>query len=254
MEKMIQALFNSEVEAFKGLQALQQLNLNKDVSVGETYVLTRDLDGHVNIRSAKSESEGSGVISGGLIGGLVGLLAGPLGFIVGLAGGMIAGSAGETLKAEGVSDYLDRVSANIPNGKSVLIAHVWENWEIPVDTALLPLSTDLKRFSLDEQVFAPAQTELDKLNADLKAAEIRLAEVDEQLKPEWEATVKDLKARRETLEGKLKIHTEHQEQQYQVWVDEHPSDHEAHDTERREYLENRIKEQKARLDQLKKNR
>lgn len=254
MEKMIQALFNSEVEAFKGLQALQELHQTKDVSVGETYVLTRDGDGKVNIRSAKNESEGAGVIGGGLIGGLVGLLAGPLGFIVGLAGGMIAGSAGETLKAEGVSDYLDQVSANIPNGKSVLIAHVWENWETPVDTALLPLSTDLKRFSLEEKVFVPAKTELDKLNADIKVAEISVAGAMPSEKQDWVVTLADLNAKREVLEHKLKIHTDHQEQQYQIWVDEHPSAEETHDAERRRYLESRINEQKARLDQLKKNR
>lgn len=254
MEKMIQALFNSEVEAFKGLQALQELQLTKDVSIGETYVLTRDIAGNVNIRSAKNESEGAGVIGAGLIGGLVGLLAGPLGFIVGLAGGMIAGSAGETLKAEGVSDYLDQVSANIPNGKSVLIAHIWENWETPVDTVLLPLSIDLKRFNLDENVFVPAKTELDKLNADIKMAEISIAAAQPSEKQDWVNTLADLNAKRESLENKLKIHAEHQEQQYQAWIDEHPSAGENHDAERRHYLESRINEQRLRLDQLKKNR
>ncbi|AOM78206.1 DUF1269 domain-containing protein [Pedobacter steynii] len=254
MEKMIQALFNSEVEAFKGLQALQELQRTKEISVGETYVLTRDTDGKVNIRSAKNESEGTGIIGGGLIGGLVGLLAGPLGFIVGLAGGMIAGSAGETLKAEGVSDYLDQVSANIPNGKSVLIAHVWENWETPLNTMLLPLSTDLRRFSLEEQVFVPARTELDKLNADIKQAESKLVTVSDEEKREWIDTLADLNVKRAALENKLKIHTDQRQQQYQTWIDEHPDAHEAHDEERRRYMESRIKEQKERLDQLKRDR
>ena len=72
MEKMIQALFNSEVEAFTGLQGLQQLEQTKDISLGETYVLTKDESGKTAIRSAKDKAEGTGVVSGGLVGGLIG--------------------------------------------------------------------------------------------------------------------------------------------------------------------------------------
>lgn len=254
MEKMIQAIFNTEVEAFKGLHALQELDLTKDISIGETYVLTRDLQGQVNIRSAKNESEGSGVISGGLLGGLIGLLAGPFGFIVGVAGGMIAGSAGETLKAEGVSDYLDSIAENVPNGKSVLIAHVWENWETPVDTVLLPLTSELKRFNVDEHVFIPAKTELNRLNGDIRATQARLSEVDESAKPEWEATLADLNAKKTVLEKKLETQAGQREKQYEAWVGQHPSLEEEHDAERRERLENTIKDQKLRLEQLRKDR
>lgn len=251
MEKMIQALFNTEVEAFKGLKALQELNLSNDISVGETYILTRDEDGKVNIRSAKNESVGNGTLTGGVIGGLIGLLAGPLGFIVGLAGGMIAGSAGETLKAEGVSDYLDQISANIPDGKSVLIAHVWESWETPVDALLGPLSIELKRFNLNEKVFVPVKTELDKLESDIEEVENKLKDVAKTERAEWESTLADLKAKRAALEDKLKTHNAHQEKQYEDWINQSPADQQLEDAEKQARLENRIKEQKNRLDELK---
>lgn len=153
MEKIIHALFNNEVDAFKGLQALQQLDLTNDLSLGESYLLTKDEAGEIAIKSAKDKAEGSGIVGGGLLGGLVGLLAGPLGFIVGVAGGMIAGSAGETLRAEDRSDYLDVVSANIPNGKSLLIAHVWEDWQTPVDAELKPIANQISRFEVEDKVF-----------------------------------------------------------------------------------------------------
>jgi len=164
MEKMIQAVFNSEVEAFKGLQAIQQLGNNKDISVGETYILTKDAEGKTSIRSAKDSDAGSGTLGGGVLGGLIGLLAGPLGLLVGVAGGMIAGSASETLRAENVSDYLDAVAANVPNGRSVLVAHIWEDWEVPLNTAMLSLTSDLSRYNLDEQVYVPAHSELSSRN------------------------------------------------------------------------------------------
>lgn len=251
---MIQALFDNEIKAFEGLQALKQLDFTKDIAMGESYVLSKDNAGRTAIRSANNESEGVGTIGGGLIGGLVGLLAGPLGFIVGVAGGMIAGSAGETLKAEGMSDYLDGVAANIPNGKSVLIAHVWEDWEAPVDSALYALSADVRRFNVNEQVYTPAQTELGKLNADIKVAETRLAESTPEERAEWEATLADLNHKRQILQVKLNTQTDYREKQYQSWVDEHPDTETVHDVERRKLLENRIDEQKRRLEQLRKNR
>jgi uncharacterized membrane protein len=153
MEKIINAVFDNEVNAFKGLQALEQLDLIHDMSLGESYVLTKNSAGETSIKSAKDKAEGSGVVSGALLGGLVGLLAGPLGFIVGIAGGMIAGSATETLRAEDRSDYLDVVSASIPNGKSILVAHVWEDWQAPVDAVLQPFTKQVLRFEVRDKIF-----------------------------------------------------------------------------------------------------
>lgn len=153
MEKIIHALFDNEVEAFKGLQALQQLDLINDLSLGESYLLSKDESGETSIKSAKDKAEGTGVVGGALVGGLIGLLAGPLGFIVGVAGGMIAGSAGETWRAESRSDYLDVVSDGIPLGKSLLVAHVWEDWETPVDASLKPIAIEVKRFEVADKVF-----------------------------------------------------------------------------------------------------
>ncbi|MBG6236119.1 putative membrane protein [Pedobacter sp. CAN_A7] len=254
MEKMIQALFNNEVEAFTGLQGLQQLDQTKDISLGETYVLTKDDDGKTAIRSAKDKAEGTGVVSGGLVGGLLGLLAGPLGFIVGVAGGMIAGSASDTLRAEDVSDYLDKVSANIPTGKSVLIAHVWEDWETPVDTVLLPISIDLKRFDVHEELFLPAQSELSKTNEAIKAAETKYLEAQGAEKADWNATLANLRTKREQLQRQLDVNTDQQEKQYQAWIDntQPPTTEPSADT--RERLQNRLEEQQKRLAQIKRNR
>ena len=253
MEKMIQALFNTETDAFKGLQAIQQLGITKDISVGETYVLTKDLDGNTAIRSAKDEAEGSGALGGGLIGGLIGLLAGPLGLIVGVAGGMIAGSAGETLRAESVSDYLDLVSEKIPNGKSVLVAHVWEDWETPLNSVLLPITTDVSRYNLQDDIYFPAQTELDKISADIKTAEIKFLEAEGNEKADWNETLEALRLKREQLQRKLNSNYDQQEKQYQLWINEHRSGS-ISDEEVQERTSKRLEAQKVRLEQLKNNR
>jgi uncharacterized membrane protein len=253
MEKMIQAVFNSEVEAFKALQAIQQLGASKDISVGETYVLTKNAEGQTSIRSAKDNDAGAGTLGGGVLGGLIGLLAGPLGVLVGVAGGMIAGNASETLRAENVSDYLDVVSANIPNGKSVLVAHVWEDWETPINTALLPLTDDLVRYNMDEQVYVPAQSELNKVSDDIKEAETRFLESDGDSKADWNKTLEELRNKRKSLQEKLNINTDQQERQFEAWIDHHKEELEQ-DEEMKERLRHRAAAQRAKLEMLRRNR
>ncbi len=253
MEKMIQAVFNNEVDAFKGLQAIQQLGAAKDISVGETYVLSKDENGKTAIRSAIDEEQGTAALGGGVLGGLIGLLAGPLGLLVGVAGGMIAGSASETLRAEGVSDYLDTVSANIPNGKSILVAHVWEDWEVPVNTVLLPLTDEISRYNLDEQVYVPVKTEMSKVSEDIKEAESRFLEADGPSKEEWNKSLEELRAKRARLQEKLNVNVDLQEKQFQSWIDHHKDELES-DEARRTRLKRRLDEQRLRLEQLRKNR
>jgi uncharacterized membrane protein len=253
MEKMIQAVFNNEVDAFKGLQAIQELAAVKDISLGETYVLTKDEAGKTAIRSAKDDDQGAGALGGGLLGGLIGLLAGPVGLIVGVAGGMIAGSAGETLRAESVSDYLDAVSANVPAGKSVLVAHVWEDWETPVNTVLLTLTDQISRYNLDEQVYVPVQTEMTKIDEDIKAAETKYLEADGSTKAEWNQSLEALRDKRDNLKRKLNVNVDHQEKQFQSWIDHHQEEVEG-DAERQERLKKRLEEQQLRLADLRRQR
>ncbi|MET1055778.1 MAG: hypothetical protein ABWY16_10765 [Pedobacter sp.] len=260
MERMIQALFANEADAFKGLLAIQELSTVNDISLGEFYVLSKDEYGSTAIRTAKDEAEGYSAIGGGIIGGLIGLLAGPLGFLVGIGAGMVAGAAGDTARAEGMSDYLDKVSANIPNGKSLLVAHVWEDWETPIDTVLAPLTTDIHRVNIDDDVYSPALTELDELNAKIKHAETEFLSADEAHHHEMNEKLLLLKIKREDILRKLSGNAEHQEKQYTTWVENghgHQADHidhALHNKERHDRLESRIAEQKARLEMLRRNR
>ena len=214
MEKIIQALFNTESEAFKAMQAIQQLDISQEVSLGESYILSKDKGGNTAILSAKDEAEGYSAIGGGIIGGLIGLLAGPLGFLVGIGAGMVVGSVGDTVRAEGVSDYLDKVSANIPNDKFLLIAHVWEDFEIPINTVLDPLTPHINRTNVDDEVFIPATAKLVALREDQLSR--------------WVDNHHKHNADRGVLE--------------------------AHSKEKHDRLVSRIAEQKSRLEQLRKDR
>ena len=254
MERIVQALFTTEKDAFKGLLAIQELAALQDISLGEFYVLSKDENGNTSIRTAEDEAEGLSVMSGGIIGGLVGLLAGPLGFLVGIGAGMVVGAAGDTVRAEGVSDYLDKVSANIPAGKSLLIAHVWEDWETPVNTVLEPLNAEVHRTNVDDDVFVPVQSELEQLNAEIIDAETGFLSTEGEEKAQWNEKVLLLKIRREDLLRKINGSNESQEKQYTTWVDNHHDHQLDHPGEKHLLLEQRIADQKKRLDLLRKNR
>ncbi len=259
MEKMIQALFTNEVDAFKGLQAIQQLEATHDIALGESYILSKDADGNTAIRSAKDDADGASAIGGGIIGGLIGLLAGPLGFLVGVGAGMIAGAAGDTVRAEGVSDYLDKVAANVPNGYSVLVAHIWEEWETPLDTVLLPLTNEVYRIGINDTVFEPAQAELEELDKAINNAESQyLGSTDAAVQSEWNEKLLLLKIKKEELLKKLNLNADHQEKQFGEWrdrfADEPHVTHVVEDKEKRDLLRAKIAEQHERLELLKHNR
>lgn len=261
MEKMIQALFANETDAFQGLKAIQDLAAVQDISLGEYYVLSKDELGNTSIRTAKDETEGYNAIGGGIIGGLIGLLAGPLGFLVGIGAGMVAGAAGDTVRAEGISDYLDKVSENIPAGGAVVVAHVWEDWETPVDTALSPYSAEIFRMQIDADTFVPAHTDLEELNEEIRAAETGYLGAEEEEKAAWNEKVLLLKIKRESLLGKFSGKDEHQERQYASWVEDHHTRHAdsgvekvLHEKEKHDRIAARIAEQQRRLDELRRDR
>lgn len=253
MEKMIQILCNSDNEAFNALQQLQQLGAGGDIALGETYVISKDEEGKTMLRSAKDKTEGYSTMAGGLLGGLIGLLAGPLGLIVGVAGGLLAGSASETLQAEEVSDYLDQVSANIPNGKSVVIAHVFEDWEAPINEALSSTGVEIKRFNMEDEVYVPAKTDLQKVNEDIKEAETKFLEAIGSEKEEWNMTLMALRNKRDALENKIDIHSNFQERQYQAWMENHKDTAEPASDQKNRF-DSRARQYQTMLDQFRRTK
>lgn len=254
MERIVQALFTTEKEAFKGLLAIQELAALQDISLGEYYVLSKDERGSTAIRSADDKAEGLSAISGGIVGGLVGMLAGPLGFLVGIGAGMVVGAAGDTVRAEGVSDLLTQMSANIPNGHSLLVLHVWEDWEQPINTVLEPLTSEIHRLNVEDDVFVPIASELEQLNTEIRDAETEYLSADDAAQSAWNEKLLLLKIKREELTKKIAGSTAHQEKQYTTWVDNHHDHQLDHQGEKHFLLEKRLADQKARLELFHKNR
>ena len=132
MNKMLVAVFNSEVAAFEGLSALKGLHKDGDVTVYATAVLVKDASGKVSMKETADEGP-IGTALGILAGSMVGLLAGPVGLAVGASLGGLTGLISD-LNRSGIDiQFVDDVSKAISPGKAAILADVEETWTEPVD-------------------------------------------------------------------------------------------------------------------------
>ena len=140
MNKMIVTVFNTEEDAYQGLDSLGELDKKRDIALYATAVVVKDITGKVHVRQAAPKGP-IGISVGMLTGAMVGLLAGPVGAVgVSAAMGMSAGGLTGLLfdmGSAGVSaDFLDEISEVLIPGKSAVIAEVDEEWVTPVDSKM----------------------------------------------------------------------------------------------------------------------
>lgn len=216
MEKIIHVIVDTQENAYQALQVLRQLDANGDISLAESVLLTKDAQGNTIIQ----DSQGNPVdntVSGALIGGLFGLLAGPLGFLLGTGIGALAGSTGDVIKGDHALSYLESAEKTLPNGKSLLIVHLYEDWEVPVDTSLKPLGAEIQRLNFDEQADQAIENDLQEIDNDISALEASLEQATDETKDGIRKDIDALKEKRNAAAKKFKDKLAYQQQQYQSW-------------------------------------
>lgn len=135
MNKMMVAVFDSEIAAFEGLSALKDLHNKGDITLYASAVFVKDASGHVNVKQSADEGP-IGTALGMFVGSVVGILGGPVGLVVGASIGGLAGLVSD-LNNSGIDiEFLDDISNSISPGKSALLAEIEESWTVPVDTRL----------------------------------------------------------------------------------------------------------------------
>ena len=135
MNKMLVAIFDTELAAQAGLQALNKLHADGDITVYATGVMAKDAAGVVSVK--KSMDPGPiGIATGLAVGGLIGLLGGPAGMAVGALTGTLAGAVRDFWAAGVGLDFIEEAAQRLQPGKVALVAEIEEEWIIPVDAAL----------------------------------------------------------------------------------------------------------------------
>jgi len=183
MEKMVVVVFDSDVKAYEGSRALNQLNSEGSVVIHAEAVIGKNPDGTISVKKAEGDFPVR-TVEGTAIGSLIGLLGGPVGFGIGLAAGTVAGGISDIYAAGVDEDFLREVSEKLTPGKYAVVADLSEQWVTPVDKTMegsggVIFRTTKKNFEADIRArdirvlkaeISELELELTKADADLKAA------------------------------------------------------------------------------------
>jgi len=180
-------------------------------------VISKNENGEVLLKNRQGENL-KFTAGGALIGGLIGLVGGPAGFLFGLSYGMLIGATGDLIKESDIEDYLSEAGEFLPNGKTGLVAHVWEDWETPIDSALEEFDATVERVYVQEEFDKEYQRELDELDADIATMKENWHNAVGEAKDKAKSKLDELKEKREKMEASFKLKVDIQVKQIKKWL------------------------------------
>src|SRR5271169_5917347 len=130
MDRMLVVVFNNEVQAYQGRQALLQLDSDGNISVYAYAVLAKHADGTASVKQG-DDSGPIGTLLGTSFGSLIGLLGGPVGLAVGAGVGVLTGAAVDLNDARIGDDFIDDVTKKLTPNKFAVVAEIEEDWTAP---------------------------------------------------------------------------------------------------------------------------
>lgn len=179
MNKMLVVVFNSETEAYEGLNALRELHQSGDITLYANAMVSRDAAGQVQIPQMADEGP-IGTATGLVSGSLIGLLGGPIGLAVGSAVGAITGLAFDISNDNVNATFVGEVAGALGKSKTALLAEIDETWTLPLDTRMNALGGIVFRRLRYE-------VEEDQLRRESEAMAAEFNELKEELKEAKEA-------------------------------------------------------------------
>jgi uncharacterized membrane protein len=206
MDKMIVVVFDSELKAYEGSKALQELQSEGSINLYAKAVIARDASGKVEVKQ-EGDMGPVGTTVGLLTGGLIGIIGGPVGFAIGSGLGM-SGGAIYDLAHLGISeDFLTEVEKSLLPGKAAVVAEVWEEWSTPVDARMESIGGVVFRRTSTEVIDEQIEKDVDALNAELDELEAELdqetGEARAKLQAKVDATKAKLKAAQNSIQARI---------------------------------------------------
>jgi uncharacterized membrane protein len=153
---------DNDKNAYQALTDLKQLDSQGQVSVAGAAVVTRELDGRVDIKSEVGDTPYEGTASGGLVGLLVGVIGGPLGVLIGGATGLLVGSLFDIDDAETTESVLGEISHQVRPTRTAVLAQVTEQSPDVVDAAMDRLGGEVMRrpiVEVEEEIAAAQEAQ-----------------------------------------------------------------------------------------------
>jgi len=210
MDRMLVVVFDNDVKAYEGKNALLQLDAQGSISIYAYAVLEKHADGTATVK----EGDDSGPVRtllGTSFGCLIGLLGGPVGVAIGAAAGFAGGGAADLKDARIGEDFIDDVTKELLPNRFAVVAEIDEDWTAPVDARMEVIGGSVFRRALsdveqtiDEENVAAMKADLAQMKAEHAQAhadrKAKLLEKINQLESKVQAHLQKAKDRREALE------------------------------------------------------
>jgi uncharacterized membrane protein len=152
----------NDKNAYQALTDIKELDAQGQITLAGAAVVSRHLDGRVEIKSEVGDLPYEGTASGGLVGLLVGIIGGPLGMLFGGATGLLVGSLFDIDDATTTESVLSDISKHVRPGRTAVLAQVTEQSREVIDTAMWKLGGEVMRrpvVDVEEEIAAAQEAQ-----------------------------------------------------------------------------------------------
>ena len=186
---------DNDKNAYQALTDLKQLDSQDQIKIAGAAVITRDLDGRVDVKSEVGEDPYTGMATGGAVGLLIGIIGGPLGMLIGGGTGLMLGSLFDIDDIETTESVLGDISKQVHPSRTAVLAQVTEQSPEVIDSAMARLGGQVMRRSVIdvEEEIAVAEEAQRKAKHEARK-ELHQARV-EKHKEDAHAKVEELKSK-----------------------------------------------------------
>jgi uncharacterized membrane protein/sporulation protein YlmC with PRC-barrel domain len=244
MDKMIVVVFDSELKAYDGSRALQELQNEGSINLYAKTVIARDAGGKVEVKQ-EGDMGPVGTAVGLLTGSLIGLLGGPAGLAIGAYAGTVTGMFYDLGHQTVGEDFLSEVGQSLLPGKAAVVAEVWEEWTTPVDSRMEALGGVVFRRTSEDVLDAQIERDVAALKADLAALEAERDRATGEARAKLQAKVDAAKARLQAAQDAIQARIEASQKQTEAKIKSLQEQAAKESGERKAKREARIAELKA---------
>ena len=217
MDRMLVVVFNDEVHAYEGRQALLQLDNDGNISIYAYAVLAKHADGTATVKQG-DDSGPIGTLLGTSFGSLIGLLGGPVGLAIGATTGVVLGGALDLNNARIGDDFIDDVTKSLTPNKFAVVAEIEEDWTTPVDSRIEAIGGTVFRRALSDVKHTIHEENVAAMKADLAQMKAEQAKSHADRKAKLQEKINQLDTKIQAQLQKAKEHRESAEHQAQAKV------------------------------------
>jgi uncharacterized membrane protein len=237
-------MFDNESKAYEGSNALQELQNEGSINLYAKAVIARDASGKVEIKQA-GDMGPVGTAVGLFIGSMIGLIGGPVGVAIGAYAGTVGGMIYDMANLGVGEDFLSDVEKSLLPGKAAVVAEVWEEWTLPVDTHMEALGGVVFRRMRGEIVDAQIERDVTVLKTELAELEAERKQASGEAKAKLQAKIDATKSKLQTMQDSIQARIETSKQEMEAKTKSLQEQAAKAQGERKAKLEKRSAELKA---------